>query len=194
MQICFASHNDHKVKEINAIVPKNINIVGLKEIGIDEEIAETGTTLEQNSEIKARNIFEKISLPVFADDSGLLVHSLDNEPGVYSARYAGPQKDDDQNMDLLLRNLGNEKDRSATFQTVISYIDESGDLKQFKGEIKGTITVQKKGTNGFGYDPIFKPDGYDLTFAELSSEEKNKISHRSRAVQMLLDFLQNNYG
>lgn len=190
MDICFASHNEHKVKEINSIVPAVIRVVGLKEIGITEEIAETGTTLEENSRIKASYVFELKRMPVFADDSGLLVDSLDGAPGVYSARYAGPEKSDERNMNLLLENLKGQRNRKASFQTVITYIDQQGNESQFKGEVKGEIIAEKRGTNGFGYDPIFQPDGYSETFAELDQQVKNNISHRAKAVQQFVSFLQ----
>ncbi|WP_420317541.1 RdgB/HAM1 family non-canonical purine NTP pyrophosphatase [Ekhidna sp.] len=189
MKVCFASHNANKVKELNEMVPDHISILGLEELGIKEDIEESGKTLEENSLIKARYVFEKHKIPVIADDSGLVVHALNGEPGVYSARYAGPEKNDDMNMDLLLKNLETVSDRSAAFQTVISYIDESGQLNQFKGEIQGKIIDVKKGNNGFGYDPIFQPIGYEGTFAELSSDLKNRISHRARAVHKLLEYL-----
>lgn len=189
MTICFASHNKNKVEEIAKMVPERISIVGLKELGIDEDIAETGSTLEENSIIKALYVFQKKNLPVFADDSGLVVNSLGGEPGVYSARYAGSQRDDDANMDLLLQKLNGKQDRTAEFQTVITLIDEEGKSHQFKGVVEGTIAHNKKGTNGFGYDPIFMPKGYDMTFAELPLEEKNRISHRAKAVQKLLEYL-----
>ncbi len=194
MQICFASHNENKVKEMNAIMPNGIAIVGLKDLGIEDEIEETGDTLEENSRIKAEFVFKKNSIPVFADDSGLLVNALGGEPGVYSARYAGPEKNDEKNMDLLLDRISHHLDRSAEFQTVITYINAAGDAIQFKGSIEGTITNEKKGNNGFGYDPIFQPLGYKETFAELAQEEKNKISHRAKAVHNLLEYLQKTHG
>ena len=189
MQICFASHNANKVKEMNAIIPDGISIVGLEEVGITEDIAETGSTLEENAEIKASYVFEKFKMPVFADDSGLLVHSLGGEPGVYSARYAGEDRDDNKNMELLLEKLQGKSDRSAEFQTVISYIDKEGEKHLFSGKVQGSIVEEKRGENGFGYDPIFQPDDYDKTFAELPTEVKNRISHRSKAVQKLLEYL-----
>ncbi|SNS94459.1 XTP/dITP diphosphohydrolase [Ekhidna lutea] len=189
MQICFASHNENKVKELNEIMPDGFKIIGLDEMGIKEEIAETGDTLEENSRIKARYIFDQYKTPVVSDDSGLLVNALNGEPGVYSARYAGQKKDADDNMDLLLKKLSGESDRSAAFQTIVTYIDDTGNEHQFKGEIKGSILTQKRGANGFGYDPIFQPDGFEESFAELSSEVKNRISHRAKAVQKLLEHL-----
>ena len=189
MQICFASHNEHKVKEIGEMVPAGITILGLSALGITEDIAETGATFEENSHIKASYVYERKGIPVFADDSGLSVKSLGGEPGVYSARYAGEARDDDANMDLLLSRLQDESDRSAAFHTVITLIDEGGKSHQFKGAVQGTIHDVKRGTNGFGYDPIFIPKGYDKTFAELPTEEKNRISHRAKAVQKLLEYL-----
>lgn len=194
MQICFASHNENKVKEMNAIMPEGVSILGLKDVGVLDEIAETGDTLEKNSRIKASHVFEKTGMPVFADDSGLLVNALNGEPGVYSARYAGPDKNDDNNMMLLLNRLASHKDRSAEFQTVITYIDPKGEIEQFKGIVEGSITVKKRGHNGFGYDPIFQPAGYDQTFAELPQEVKNRISHRAIAVKKLLAHLHEHHG
>lgn len=164
-------------------------IVGLTELGVVEDIEETGKTFEENSLIKSRYVFERFHIPVFADDSGLIVHSLNGEPGVYSARYAGPEKDDDKNMDLLLERLEQHEDRTAEFRTVISFIDAQGQEQLFSGSVEGVIRTEKSGKNGFGYDPIFQPNGYDLTFAQLSSEEKNKISHRAKAVDNLVKHL-----
>ncbi|WP_436517931.1 RdgB/HAM1 family non-canonical purine NTP pyrophosphatase [Ekhidna sp. To15] len=194
MKICFASHNENKVKEMNKIMPESISILSLNDLGLEDEIAETGDSLEENSHIKAQYVFDKKGLPVFADDSGLVVKALNGEPGVYSARYAGPEKDDEKNMNLLLDRLESHMDRSAEFQTVITYISPEGAFIQFKGAIEGTITNEKKGLNGFGYDPIFQPRGYDETFAELPQEEKNKISHRAKALKKLLDHLQKHHG
>ena len=189
MQICFASHNKNKVKEMSKIMPDGIAIAGLEEIGVTEDIAETGSTLEENAEIKASYVFEKFKVPVFADDSGLIVHALDGEPGVYSARYAGADRDDNKNMELLLEKLQGKNDRSAEFQTVISYIDKEGKKHLFSGTVQGSIVEEKRGKNGFGYDPILQPNGFDETFAELSSEVKNRISHRAKAVQKFLEYL-----
>lgn len=189
MQICFASHNANKVKEMNEIMPEGISIVGLKDLGITSDIEETGNTLEENSKIKASYVFKRHKMPVFADDSGLLVNALGGAPGVYSARYAGPDRDDSKNMDLLLKNLEEKGDRSAFFKTVITLIDEDERITQFDGIVEGEIVHKKKGNNGFGYDPIFQPSGYSQTFAELSAEIKNRISHRAKAVQKLLEYL-----
>ena len=189
MEICFASHNNNKVKEMNQIMPKGYSLIGLDELGVTEDIAETGSTLEENAAIKSSYVYHRHKIPVFADDSGLLVHALNGEPGVYSARYAGEERDDQKNMDLLLKNIRDKHDRSAEFRTVISYIDEAGKKHEFTGKIEGKIIEEKRGTNGFGYDPIFQPDGFNETFAELSSEVKNRISHRAKAVQKFLEYL-----
>ncbi|MEM7297199.1 MAG: RdgB/HAM1 family non-canonical purine NTP pyrophosphatase [Bacteroidota bacterium] len=193
MKICFASNNQHKIQELNQMLSGKHEIVGLGDLGmgITEDIEETGETFEENSLIKSRYVFERFNMPVFADDSGLIVHSLKGEPGVYSARYAGPEKDDEKNMNLLLNRLSALKDRNAEFKTVISFIDVDGQEQLFSGSIAGVILKEKFGENGFGYDPIFQPNGYDLTFAQLSSEEKNKISHRAKAVEKLVKHLYN---
>ncbi len=190
MRICFASHNENKVREINELAPPGISIIGLSELGLNEEIAETGSTLEENSRIKARYVHSKCDLAVFADDSGLEVESLDGAPGVYSARYAGEDRSTERNNQLLLTNLADKKDRSAQFRCVITLIDQKGKEKQFEGSVKGEIVSTPRGTNGFGYDPIFQPDGYSHTFAEMTAEQKNNLSHRSRAFQQLLSYLQ----
>lgn len=191
MKICFASHNKNKVRELNNLVGNTHELVGLDDLGIIEDIPETGTTFEENSRIKAKYVFDRFQIPVFADDSGLLVTSLNNEPGVYSARYAGMQKSDEDNIQLVLQKLMNVEHRGASFKTVITFIDKVGNEIQFSGEIAGNITHEKRGNNGFGYDPIFIPEGYDATFAELAPEVKNSISHRARAVNLLIDHLKN---
>lgn len=189
MKICFASHNKHKVREISSISPSGIEIVGLTEVGINEDIEETGLTLEENSRIKARYVFERCQIPVFADDTGLEVDALNGAPGVISARYAGPERNNQNNIELLLKNLQGKDNNSAQFKSVITYIDPNGDEMQFVGVVRGVIQDVLKGTNGFGYDPVFVPEGYDQTFAEMSGDEKNKLSHRSRAFQKLLSYL-----
>lgn len=190
MKLIFASHNKNKVKEIAAILPKHFELVGLHDLNYNEEIDETGATLEENALIKAKHIFEKFNLNCFADDSGLEVEVLNNEPGVYSARYAGNEKNDNANMNKLLTNLSSQTNRKARFRTVIALIID-GKEYSFEGIISGQIINEKKGEHGFGYDPIFVPDGYSKTFAELSAEEKNQISHRAKAVKQLLEFLSN---
>lgn len=189
MKICFASHNKNKVRELNKLVGNTHELVGLDELGITEDIPETGSTFEENSRIKAKYVFDRFQIPVFADDSGLLVFSLNNEPGVFSARYAGAQKSDEDNIQLVLQKLINVEHRGASFKTVITFIDKAGNEVQFSGEIAGNITHEKRGKNGFGYDPIFIPEGYDATFAELAPEVKNSISHRAKAVKLLIDHL-----
>lgn len=192
MKICFASHNEHKIRELNQLLSGKHEVIGLTELGVKEEIPEAGTTFEENARIKAKFVFDTFELPVFADDSGLCVEALNGDPGVYSARYAGPGKDDQKNIDLLLQNLGDEKNRSAHFTTVISYINQKGKELQFYGRVDGKILWGRKGTKGFGYDPVFQPEGFDLSFAEMSSEDKNKISHRAKAVKKLIKHLSDN--
>jgi len=190
MKLIFASHNKNKVKEVAAILPKHIELVGLHDLNYNEEIDETGATLEENALIKAKHIYEKFNLNCFADDSGLEVESLNNEPGVYSARYAGNEKNDNANMDKLLANLSSHTNKKARFRTVIALIID-GKEYSFEGIITGQIINEKRGAKGFGYDPIFIPDGYTKTFAELNAEEKNLISHRAHAVKQLVEFLSN---
>jgi len=190
VKICFASNNANKVKELNEMLGRDYEIIGLKDLNITEDIAETGNTLEENSAIKANYVFKKHKIPVFADDSGLLVEALNGQPGVYSARYAGLERKDERNIDLLLQNLQHHKNRQARFETVITFIEDSGTEYQFKGFVKGEIINERRGSGGFGYDPIFVPDGYNQTFAEMSRENKNKISHRAIAVQKLVAHLQ----
>ncbi|MDI1235778.1 MAG: RdgB/HAM1 family non-canonical purine NTP pyrophosphatase [bacterium] len=188
MKLIFASNNQNKLREIKALIPPSIEILSLEDIQYNQEIEETGHTLEDNAAIKARTIFDVTGEACFADDSGLLVDFLDGQPGVKSARYAGEPSDNSANMDLLLLNLGKTENRNAKFQTVICYKDATQEL-YFKGEIKGNITHSKNGTQGFGYDPIFTPLGYSQTFAEMTAEEKNKISHRKNAITQLILFL-----
>lgn len=188
MKIIFASNNKNKVQEIQNQVPKSIQIVTLDEIGCTEDIAETGNTLEENAIIKANYITEKYGLPCFADDTGLEIDALNGEPGVYSARYAGEDKNADKNMDLVLEKLGISTDRKAQFKTVIA-LNINNEQHLFTGIVEGVIRNEKTGTNGFGYDPIFEPESFGKTFAEMSLEEKNKLSHRGRAVEQLVAFL-----
>lgn len=189
MKICFASNNHKKLEEITAKLKGSpIELITLDETGIHEDIPETGDTFHDNALQKAQYVFDKKGIFCFADDSGLEVHALHGEPGVYSARYAGPQRDANDNMDKLLAELKGKDDRSASFKTVIALLHPTGTYF-FEGEIKGTITHEKRGEKGFGYDPIFIPDGYDITFAEMSPEVKNTISHRALAVEKLVEFL-----
>jgi XTP/dITP diphosphohydrolase len=187
MQLVFASNNKNKIKEIQLLVPQSIQVLSLEDIGCFEEIPETADTIEGNAIQKANYITEKYGYNCFADDTGLEVVALNGEPGVYSARYAGEQKDATDNMDKLLSNLKDKSNRTAQFKTVIA-LNLNGNQILFKGIIKGKIIEEKVGTNGFGYDPIFVADGYTKTFAELSIEEKSTISHRGLAVKQLVDF------
>lgn len=188
MKIVFASNNKNKVFEIQRQVPSFIEIVTLEEIGCTEDIAETGTTLEENAAIKANYVTQHYELPCFADDTGLEIAALNGEPGVYSARYAGAQKDAGKNMDLVLSRMQGITDRRAQFKTVIA-LNMNGEQYLFTGTVPGVITPEKKGVLGFGYDPIFKPENQDKTFAEMDVEEKNRMSHRGKAVALLIDFL-----
>jgi len=188
MKLVFASNNKNKINEIQSILNGSIQLLSLEDIGCHEEIPETANTIEGNAIMKANYVTEKYGYDCFADDTGLEVLSLNGEPGVYSARYAGEQKNADDNMDKLLSLLINKEDRSAQFKTVIA-LNIKSEKKLFTGIAKGTITLNKAGNHGFGYDPIFQPENYSETFAELSSAIKNKISHRAKATQQLIDFL-----
>ncbi len=188
MKLVFATHNAHKLKEIQALVPDTIEIISLTDIACHEEIPETATTIEGNAHLKAEYVHTHYGLACFADDTGLEVEALNGAPGVFSARYAGPAKRDSDNVDKLLRELANQSNRKAHFKTVISLIIE-GKKVDFTGICKGKILPERHGNNGFGYDPIFQPEGYNTSFAEMSAEEKNKISHRGKATRQLLDYL-----
>lgn len=190
MKLIFATHNKNKVNEVKSLMPSFINLHSLSDINYLNDIEETADTLEENALIKARTIYRETGLNCFADDSGLLVHSLDGKPGVYSARYAGEPKDDEANIQKVLNELRPFSNRSALFKTVIALII-SGHEFVFEGVINGLITSQKKGLNGFGYDPIFIPEGYNQTFAEMSLDAKNKISHRAIALNKLILKLRN---
>ena len=189
MKLVFASNNKNKIQEIQALVPNIIQIVSLEEIGCTEDIPETADTIEGNAILKANYVTEKYGFDCFADDTGLEVDALNGAPGVYSARYAGEQKDANDNMDKLLSELSDKPNRKANFKTVIA-LNLNGKQNLFTGIINGKIIEEKIGTNGFGYDPIFVADGFDKTFAELSMEEKSTISHRGIAVKELILFLQ----
>ncbi len=188
MEICFATNNKNKIKEIENLLEGKVKLLGLADIGCDEELPETQKTLEGNSLQKAEYVCQKYGINCFADDTGLEVIALDGAPGVYSARYAGEERDSLKNMRLLLENLQVKENRNAQFRTVISLCMD-GKVKQFEGVVKGSIAKEFKGDEGFGYDPIFIPEGYEQTFAEMSLTEKNKISHRGIAVRKLADFL-----
>ncbi len=189
MKLVFASNNKNKIQEIQALVPNTIQVVSLEDIGCTEDIPETADTIEGNAILKANYVTEKYGYDCFADDTGLEVDALNSAPGVYSARYAGEQKDANDNMDKLLSELKDKSNRKANFKTVIA-LNLNGKQNLFTGIINGKIINEKIGTNGFGYDPIFVADGFDKTFAELSMEEKSTISHRGIAVKELILFLQ----
>jgi len=188
MKLVLASNNAHKIDEIRQILPAHIKVLSLKDVGFTQDIAETGKTFDANAEIKANAIFEQVQLPVFADDSGLEVTALNKAPGVKSARYAGEPVDAEKNIDLLLKNLEGKTNRKARFVTVICL-----KLPQksffFEGEVWGQITTERRGQGGFGYDAVFMPDGYQQTFAEMSADAKNQISHRKQALEKLLPYL-----
>ena len=189
MKLVFASNNKNKIQEIQALVPNTIQIVSLEDIGCTEDIPETADTIEGNAILKANYVTSNYGYDCFADDTGLEVEALNGAPGVYSARYAGEQKDANDNMDKLLSELKDESNRKANFKTVIA-LNLNGKQNLFTGIINGKIIEEKIGTNGFGYDPIFVADGYEKTFAELTMEEKSTISHRGIAVKELILFLQ----
>ncbi|MCS7076907.1 MAG: RdgB/HAM1 family non-canonical purine NTP pyrophosphatase [Bacteroidia bacterium] len=184
-KVVFATHNPHKVQEITSILP-NIQILTLQDVGITEDIPETSETFVQNALLKARTVFHLCQIPCIADDSGLEVIALNNRPGIHSADYSGT-RDSQKNIDKLLSEMKDQINRRARFRTVIAYYDENS-FRYFEGVVQGIITDAPRGEQGFGYDPIFIPDGYQKTYAEMSLEEKNIISHRARAVRKLADF------
>lgn len=187
-KLVFSTNNEHKLEEVKAKLGKYYQVMSLKDLGDDTDVPETGDTLEENAMIKADYLWNTYHMNCFADDTGLEVEALNNAPGVYSARYAGEQKNSQDNVAKLLKELEGKENRRARFRTVIALIME-GKRYLFEGKIEGTITTSPKGTAGFGYDPIFQPDGYDKTFAELGLEDKNNISHRAKAVEQLVLFL-----
>lgn len=188
MQLVFASNNKNKIKEIQSLLPNDIQILSLEGIGCFEDIAETADTIEGNAILKADYVTKNYGYDCFADDSGLEVNVLNGAPGVISARYAGEHKNDQDNMNKLLYELESKSDREANFKTVIA-LNLNGKQELFTGKTFGEITLEKKGTNGFGYDPVFQPDGFSDTFAQLSFEEKGQISHRAKAVHQLIAYL-----
>jgi len=188
MKIVFATNNQNKIKEIQSMLPQTIEIVSLESIGCHEDIPETADTIEGNAIMKANYITQKYGYDCFADDTGLEVEVLNGEPGVFSARYAGEQKSAEDNMEKLLLKLENQTNRNAHFKTVIA-LNYNGEQFLFTGIAKGKITKEKIGNQGFGYDPIFRPDGFQETFAQLDLKVKNAISHRGKATLALLDFL-----
>lgn len=187
-KLVFATNNQHKLRELRQIAGDRWEILSLADIGCHEDIPETASTLQGNAEIKARYVKEHYGYDCFADDTGLLVDALNGEPGVYSARYAGPSHDSEANMKLLLRNMEGVADRSAHFSTVIALCLGS-DIHFFEGRVDGNIEQAPRGEEGFGYDPVFTPEGSTLTFAQMDSDAKNAVSHRGRAVKKLMDYL-----
>lgn len=188
MKICFATNNPNKLNEIRQALSGKVDIISLQEAGCHEELPETQDTLEGNSLQKAAYVVQHYNIDCFADDTGLEVDALDGEPGVYSARYAGEKCNAEDNITKLLNALDGEENRKAQFRTIITLF-LNGEQHTFEGSARGSITHQRSGDSGFGYDPVFQPEGYDYTFAEMSMEEKNNISHRGKAVQLLISFL-----
>ena len=188
MNLVFASNNKNKIAEIQSMLPESIKILSLEDINCLEDIPETADTIEGNAILKADYVTQKYGYDCFADDTGLEVEALNGEPGVYSARYAGTHRNNADNIALLLTNLKNKASRKARFRTVITLILD-GVIHQFDGIVEGQIIEELRGEGGFGYDPVFVPDGYEQTFAEMTMEEKNKFSHRQKAVTQLFTFL-----
>lgn len=188
MELVFASNNKNKIAEIQKMLPSSISLLSLEDIGCTEDIPETADTIEGNAILKANYVTEKYGYNCFADDTGLEVDALNGAPGVYSARYAGEQKDANDNMDKLITELSNIENKTAQFKTVIA-LNLNGQQNLFTGIIKGTIILEKRGKKGFGYDPIFVPENHDCTFAEMEMEEKAILSHRGIATRKLIDFL-----
>ncbi len=187
MDIIFASSNPSKIEEIRSVLPLEINVISLLDLDFHQEIPETADTLEGNALLKAQFAFNKWGKACFSDDSGLEIDFLNGKPGVYSARYAGPQRSNDDNMNLVLTEMESAENRFACFKTIITLIIE-GRVHNFEGRVDGIIRNDKKGVNGFGYDPIFEPEGLGKTFAEMSLSEKSKYSHRKRAIDKMLAF------
>lgn len=188
MALCFATNNRHKLEEVRALLPKGYPLLSLEDIGCVVDLPETQKTLEGNAHQKASYVKEHFGIDCFADDTGLEVEALNGAPGVYSARYAGPEKDSQANCSKLLQELNENEPRTARFRTVICLIRETA-VHYFEGTISGTIVQQPRGAQGFGYDPVFQPLGHTRTFAQMSSQQKNRLSHRGKAVGKLVDFL-----
>lgn len=191
--LCFATNNNYKTEEIRALLGPFFLLKNLKDIGCTEELPETMPTIEGNAHQKAQYVFDNYRIACFADDTGLEVEALNGEPGVYSARYAGEHRSDHDNIQLLLSRLKNSSNRSARFKTVISWVEDVR-VENFEGLVFGTIIDTPRGTNGFGYDPVFVPNGFDKTFAEMELADKNLISHRAIAVKKLINFLRGKYS
>lgn len=188
--IVFASHNAHKVEEMRRICGARFRIVSLADLGCDTDIPENGLTLAENAEAKARWVYERYGKECFADDTGLEVDALGGAPGVHTARFAGPECDARANVSLLLERMEGVADRAARFRTVIAHIAADGALTRFDGTAEGHIATCRMGEAGFGYDPVFVPEGHDCSFAQMTADEKNAISHRGRATALLIDFLE----
>jgi XTP/dITP diphosphohydrolase len=191
MQICFATHNQNKVQELRQLVGEKLEIISLRDLGVADEIEETGATLKENALLKARYVFDNYAVACFADDSGLEVDALNGAPGVFSGRFAGVPGNDEKNIDKLLELLVNQANKQARFRTVIALVKDDEQVF-FEGVVEGIIIDQRRGRNGFGYDAVFLPNRFDRTFAEMGMEEKNLISHRALAVQKLTNFLKQN--
>jgi XTP/dITP diphosphohydrolase len=189
LALLFATNNKHKLAEVRSILGPDFHVLSLSDVGFSDDVPETQDTIEGNAEQKAKYIFERFRMPVLADDSGLEVNALNGAPGVRSARYAGVHGNSAENIRLLLKNLEGVEDRSARFKCVLAYIDETGQLTLFEGIVKGTLLTETRGEGGFGYDPLFVPQGYTQTFAEMAEDEKNDISHRANALRKFTEFL-----
>ena len=188
MELIFATHNKNKLQEVQQMMPKNIKLLSLEDVQLYDEIPETAATIKENAILKTDYIRQRFDIPVFADDTGLLVHALNGAPGVISARYAGEQKNSEDNMNLLLVNLQQHEDRSAHFLTTISlYIN--GEQQVFEGRCDGDILMERQGDQGFGYDPIFRPTSFNRSFAQMDMAEKAEISHRGKALKKLIAYL-----
>lgn len=190
MELVFATNNKNKILEVQQMLPSTIKIISLESIGCLEEIPETAATIEENAIMKANYVTQKYGYNCFADDTGLEVEALNGAPGVFSARYAGEQRNSEDNMDKLLEDLSGKTNRNAQFKTVIA-LNLNGKQQLFTGIAPGKITLEKAGNQGFGYDPIFKPEGFEVTFAQLSIKKKTLISHRGKATEELIAFLKN---
>ncbi len=187
-KLVFATNNAHKLEEVRAILAGKYEVAGLKDIGFNGDIPETGTTLDENASIKSHFVADRYWMNCFADDTGLEVEALDGAPGVYSARYSGKDATYEKNVDKLLKELSGKTNRAARFRTVISLLLDGQEYK-FEGVVTGKIIEERRGKGGFGYDPVFVPDGYEQTFAEMEPDLKNKISHRGRAIRKFAEFL-----
>lgn len=189
MKLVFATNNKHKLAEIRKLVPEGYEVLSLSEIGCSADIPETASTLEGNADLKSSFVYNNFGMDCFADDTGLEVEALDGKPGVYSARYAGEEGNPEKNIDKLLSELSSHQNRAARFRTVISLIIE-GKIMHFEGIVEGSILHERKGNEGFGYDPVFLPDGFNESFAEMDPDLKNSISHRGRATRKLINYLE----